>query len=262
MQKNNQLTNNENYLYNYIDSKKKNNILKNNDLKSAFKDYSNYKINFLLKQLKDKGYLLNLKKNNYIKKDIFSINDLFEIATNLYPGYISFSSALFYYGLIDYHPFNIYISTNKKSKNIKLYEYNLKYINTNFYNDFIRIDNIYISSLEKTIFDCFNKFKYIGSYSILSKAIYLGSNKINWNKLLLIYKKYSSKRQNQITGYILDILLKNTNLKIPNYFLKYLLSQDKSNTYLLNINNKKSKYIDKWKLKDNLGEKNIIDWWY
>ncbi len=230
-------------------------------ISEMFPNFTRQRINELLKSLKDKGRIISLKKGVYALTIAKTNLELYKNALSIYPGYISFLSALRYYNLIDYEPTTIFISTTNKSKTIYEGNFVFKYINLkNKYSDYLLKDGVFVSNLEKTIFDCFYKPQYCGSYCVLSKAIFDSAEIIDWNKLKQIYDKYATARQFQITGYILELLKTKTNCKIPKNILFYFNSKKKSKVKLINTNSK-SIYISKWLLQDNLGEKEILSWW-
>lgn len=246
----------------YTTIKDSTNIITTKEVQDVYPEFTKYKINLILKNLVDKKYLFRISKSKYILFKEYTLKELQIIALSYNKGYIAYSTALYNYGLIDYIPETIFVATKDKSKEINIFNKKIKYINTNQFNNFTKIENILISNLEKTIFDCFNKISYSGGFSQLSKAIYLAKERIDWDRFINIYNRTNSKRQKQITGYILDLLKTNTDFKIPAKVINFFKKQDKSKTYLLNIKNKKSKYLKDWKINDNYGKENIISWWY
>ncbi len=65
----------------------------------------------------------------------------------------------------------------------------------------------------------------------------------------------------QRTGYVLELLKKNTKLNVPSFVFDFLMKNIKGPVKLLPSKGK-SKFNKKWKIEDNLGEKNILSWWY
>jgi len=108
------------------------------------------------------------------------------------------------------------------------------------------------------LFDCFLKIKYL-NYSILTKAIYEAKN-INWDEFLKYFEK-APKSLSQKAGYILNLMKKETNYKVPKHVLKQLKSKVKYPVKLEN-NNKSSVYSKEWKIQDNISKKIILAWWY
>ncbi len=259
MQKENYLTFQEQKIYEVIKDTKT--TFSTKDICDIFPELKKQRINELLISLKRKKYI------NQLIKGIYEINltktniELFKTALSIYSGYISHLSALRYYNLIDYEPTTIFISTVNKSKELTNGSFVFKYINQKDYSDYVSKEEIFVSTLERTIFDCFNKPQYCGNYSVITKAIFDSNKNIDWNKLKEIYNKHASPRQCQITGYILELLKTRTSCEIPKNTIDFLNSKKKSKVKLIN-NNTKSIYIKKWLLQDNLGEKEILSWWY
>jgi predicted transcriptional regulator of viral defense system len=245
----------------YTTLKENKNIFNTKEIQAIYPDKNKEQINIILKKLIDKNYLLRIQKGDYIVNKAYNFKELQKIAITYNFGYVAYSTALYNYGLIDYLPETIFIATKNKSKEITINQTTIKYINTKQFNNYKIIDQVPISILEKTIIDCLQKIEYSGGFSVISKAIYECAKKIDWNLFIEINKNIKSKRQKQITGYILEIIKKKTNAKIPYKTINYFQNQEKSKTYLLNNKIKTSKYISKWKIKDNYGEKNIISWW-
>jgi predicted transcriptional regulator of viral defense system len=238
-------------------------IITNKSLQEVFPEYNNQKINAIVTSLYKKKYLIKIRRANYILSKEYTIDQIFEIACKIHSGYIGLSSALYYYKAIDYEPFTIYVINNKISRKININNYTIKYINLKKITTFFKFQKtFFISSLEKTIFDCFYMPKYSGGFSVISKAIYETQKEIDWNLFIKIYEKHASLRQHQITGYVLDILDKDTDFKIPLKVINYFKNKSKSKTYISNSFTLKFKYVAKWQLKDNVGKENILSWWY
>lgn len=259
MQKKNYLTFQEQKLYSVL--KDTNTSFSTDDISELFPEHKKSRINELLSSLNKKNKITKLKKGIYEFNQPKTNQELFKTALSIYPGYISYLSALRYYNLIDYEPTTIFISTTNKSKKLHSGSFIFKYLTQKNYSDYVSENGIFVSSLEKTIFDCFYKPQYSGNYAVISKAVFDSCKDIDWDRLQLIYEKYARNRQCQITGYILELLKLKTQCKIPNKILFYLKSKTKSKTKLIN-NNTKSKYIKHWLLQDNLGEKEILSWWF
>jgi len=251
MHKNNYLSRTEQEIWGYISSK---DIIDNELLKLIFPDLSQNNRNKILHSLFKKGYLKRASRDVYY--NLNNLDDYYKLALKIYPGYIGLTSALKYYNLIEYEDFTIFIITEKKYKTISLENYTLKYLPlkelcTGF-------TGIRISTVEKTLFDCFLKIKYL-NYSILTKAIYEAKD-INWDEFLKYFEK-APKSLSQKAGYILNLMKKETNYKVSNHIIKQLKSKVKCPVKLEN-NSKPSIYSREWKVQDNIGKKIILAWWY
>ncbi|MBU1605134.1 MAG: hypothetical protein KJ583_07510, partial [Nanoarchaeota archaeon] len=222
-----------------------------------FPDLSQNKRNKLLHSLYKKEYLKRALKEIYYNSK--NMDDYYKLALEIKYGYIGLISALKHYGLTDYEDFTIFVMTKNTYKTIKLENYSLKYLPTKYFNGFIEKNELIISSLEKTLFDCFLKIKYL-DYGILTKAIY-NAKKIDW-KILIKYLKSSPKSTIQKTGYIIELLKKETDCNIPDYFISELNKEKIIFPVKLEQNKKKSCYNKKWKVQDNIGKEKILSWWY
>lgn len=259
MENNNHLSKNELEIYTTV--KESTTFFTTKEIQQTYPEISTNKLNNYLKSLVDKKYFLRISKGTYLLNKEYSYKEIQKIATTYNFGYIAYSTALYNYGLIDYLPDTIFIATNNKSKEITINEITIKYINIKNFNNYVIKEEIPTSTLEKTILDCFAKIEYAGGYPTLSKAIYEINDKIDWDEFINLNKKIKSKRQKQITGYILDLINKETNIKIPSKVIDFFKKQEKSKTYLFNSKQRKSKYLSDWKIKDNFGKENIISWW-
>lgn len=261
MQKNYYLTRSEQRIFNTIKYASIVDIL---DVKNLFPELSQQMIYKIFSDLEKKGYLYRIKKGLYLIQDIRSdkqplIKDPFKIALNLFKGYIAFSSALRVYGLIEYQPFTIFIATHNKSQEIKIGEYTIKAVNIGEKARSITLYNeLYVSTLPKTFFDCFYKPQYSGGYETLTKALYQ-VKRLDWHEFLVYFNSASSSLC-QRTGYILDLLKKETGIKIPHYVIEYFKGRINVKTKLVPMLPSRGVYISKWKLIDNLGKNRILGW--
>ena len=256
MGKNNYITREEQKIWEYIKNK---DIIDNEIIKQIFPEMPRNKRNKLLHNLYKKGYIKRARKDLYYNPD--ELKNFHKLALKIRNGYIGLSSALRYYNLIEYEDFTIFIITKNFQKKISLKgtKYSIEFIPLkNLFAGFEKKDNIYISSIEKTIFDCFLKPKNIG-FTNITKALY--DAKINWNKFINFFKLTKNNSLFQRTGYILELMKKETKLKIPAFVFEFLLKKVKNPVKLMPIN-AKSKFNKKWKIQDNLGEKNILSWWH
>lgn len=215
-------------------------------------------INKVLSNLSKKGKIKRIKKEFYAIPE--NIKDYHKLALSIHPGYLGLTSALRYYGLLDYEDFIIYIITYNRSKKIGFGKYTFKYISLKEKSiGFKRGGDITISTLEKTFFDCFYMSHFVG-YNIITKAIY-DAKEIDWNDFICYFKKFASSPLCQKTGYILEMLKNETKTKIPNFVLDYFKSRVKEKTKLIN-KNIPSKFNKKWLIQDNLGKNRILSWWF
>ncbi len=136
-----------------------------------------------------------LSKNKYvfrIENGIYLIKmgnriDLYEIASNIvYPSYISLFSAFEYYSITEQVISKFSVISLSRHRNITIdnYEIEFKYIKKDKFFGYIRINNIYIASVEKAIIDSI----YYGNpeFSYIEEAFInaMRSRQINIKKLM------------------------------------------------------------------------------
>ena len=213
MYKKNYLSRGEQELWEQIHEK---DIIDTELVQSIFPEMPASKRNKLLHNLYSKGYLQRARKDLYYNPQ--NLKDIYKLAFRIKEGYLGLASALKYHGLIDYEDFTIFIITKSFQKRIPIKgtKYEIEFIPFHAHFDgFVKKEEYYISTVEKTLFDCFLKPKEIGFQNI-TKAVY--EAKINWKEFLNFFKLSENKSLHQRTGYILEMLKKETKLEV-NYFI-------------------------------------------
>lgn len=248
MNKNYYLSWREQEVFELISSKTVN-IVTTNQLKDLFPRLN---INKICYSLEKKNYLFRLKKGVYLiqreasKKPM--IEDPFLIPEHLYKGYLAFSTALKIHGLLEYEPFTIFFVTDYKSKTFSIAQYTFKIINlTNKAEGVTKTGNYIVSNLEKTFFDCFYKPNYAGGYQNIVKALY--DAKLNWLPFLNYFKKFASASLFQKTGYVIELMSKKTDYKVPRFVIDFFKKRKKVNTKLLATGS--GHFVKEWKVIDN-----------
>ena len=256
MFKKNYTTREEQTIWEHIQDKE---IIDNELVEQIFPEMSENKRNKILHSLYRKGYLERARRDLYYNPK--KLTSFYKIALRIREGYIGLSSALRYYNLIEYEDFTIFVMTKDFQKKIPLRgtQYDIQFIPLKeFFVGFEKRNDIYLSSIEKTIFDCFLKPGHIG-FSSITKALY--DAKIDWKKFISFFSLKKNNSLCQRTGYILELMKKRTKIKVPHFVLPSLQRHVK-NAVKLTPKNVKSTFNSKWKIEDNLGEKNILSWWY
>lgn len=255
MTKKNYLSREEQKLWEYMEDKE---IIDSELVKQVFPDFKQSKINKLLHNLNKKNYLKRARKDLYYNPE--QLKSFYKIALRIRDGYIGLSSALRYYNLTDYEDFTIFVITEnfRKKIDIKGTGYTIEFIPLGrFFTGFEKKDEIYLSSIEKTLFDCLLKPRLIGVTNI-AKAFYAAE--IDWHKFISFFELAKNNSLCQRTGYLLDIIKKKTKLKVPQFVFEFLLKNIKNPVKLM-PNKASSKFNKKWLVEDNIGEDKILSWW-
>lgn len=220
-------------------------ILKRNDLEV----FSAKDLKLLLQLNKTQTYNLikSLKNKNHIesiKNGLYSIKGTDEmiIASRLvYPSYISFLSALNYYGLSDQTPTKITLATTKRKKHR---DYIFVTLNKNRFSGYTKINKIIIAEKEKALIDALYLPKYAGGIKEIIKCFKEAEDSINKKKLYDYALRMNSKAIIRRLGFITDHLKLKFNFNLQSKIGKgYELldpSQEKKNNYnkkwLLDVN--------------------------
>ena len=255
MPKKNYISRAEYELWSYI---KDNEIVDTELVEMVFPEMPKAKKNKLLHNLYVKGYLARVRNGLYYNPA--RLTDFYKLALRIKEGYIGLSSALRHYNLIDYEDFTVFIMTRNFQKKIPLKgtKYEAWFVPLGkYFAGFEKVDNSYISSLEKTFFDCFLKPSLVG-FSNITKALY--DSKPDWNKFIGYFKLTDNHSVCQRTGYILELLTKTTRFRVPSFVLEFLLKKVKNPVKLLSIGGK-STFNRKWKVQDNVGKVELLSWW-
>ena len=261
MEKNNYLTRREQLVFDII---KETDIISIQEIEDIFGELSQNMRYKILSSLNLKGYLYRLEKGLYLVQKIPSkepiVENPYRIALGIFKGYIAFSSALRLYDLIEYEPFTIFVAMPNRSKRIALGNYEIKAISMGIRAEGLTLyKDIYVSNLEKTIFDCFYKPQYSGGYETITKAL-VTNTRFKWKDFLYYFQKYSSSSLCQRTGYILDLMKEELDYNVPDYIISYFQSRIKNKSRLIPTAPSRGKYVPKWKLMDNLGAGTILGW--
>ena len=158
-----------------------------------------------LNEWQDKGYIKKLIKGYYIFSDLeLNENVLFEIANRIYnPSYISFETAMSYYGLIPESVYGITSASTRRTYKFrtKIAEFSYRTITPRLFFGYtmVEYDNkcFKIASVEKALLDYFYiNTKINGKEDLLSLRIDKNAffNKVNKTNLFSLLKKFDKKK--------------------------------------------------------------------
>jgi len=232
-------------------------------LQEIFPEILPVSLNKTVSDLAKKGYLHRVQKGVFTisgtPQENPEIHDPFQLALAICPGYIGFSSALRAYHLIPYDSFTIFVVTKNRSRETSIGEYTVRCVamgkrctDMTFYH------GAYVSTLEKTFFDCFYKPQYAGGYAVITQALHETSS-LDWQKFCAYFSRESSSLC-QRTGYILDLLNRQTGI-VPENVISFFRQRIKNNTRLAISGTGSGTYIRSWMLVDNIGKEQIFSWW-
>ena len=241
----------------------KSDIINSVDVIDLFPEEGPASIRNVLSSLNKKRYLHRLKRGTYAVTPDRTIlmSDILKISTQIYNGYLAFSTALRIHNLLDYETFTIFIATRKRSRTIEIGEYDLRYVSLGKRaTGMIMKDGLWVSDPEKTIFDCIYRPDLAGGFNNITKAIFL-SKELDWDNFSDLLKGYASDPMMQRTGYLLEILVDTTGIDIPDKISIELQKGVRYPALLAPSGPKRGMHSTKWKLQDNIGKDAIMGWY-
>lgn len=226
--------------------------------------FSDGKIRVMLHRLQKKGWLERIEKGTYLIVPIEGIDGWaehpFVVLPNLVKNYyVSYRSALAYYGFTEQIPFYVFSATTERKNPLNFQGYVYRFIRMDkrkffgFEKAKISGVKINIADKEKTVIDCIDKEKYAGSIIETFKAIKNNSDQFDFTKII----DYAVKMKNQSLirrlGYLLDQTGQDTKI----------LEKNRGNfryIYLSNVLPKKTFELNKkWKLILNIQKKELFE---
>lgn len=213
------------------------------------------------KRLEKKGFIKEVEKGKYLLLGFqpqMVLSDPFFAATKIItPSYVSFWSALNFYGFTEQVPRTVFIASTKRKKDV-IFEGNyFKYVKISSHKFFgyqqEKSGELFylLAEPEKALIDSLDQPRYAGGMEEIFKCLYNARNEIQIEKLIEYAIIFNNKAVNSRLGYFFDKFGVNMN-KLSHFI---------SNTYVkLDPQKKNSKVWDKkWHINVNMSlEKNWI----
>ena len=137
-------------------------------------------------------------------------NPFFIASRIVYPSYISFRSALNYFGFTEQVPFTVHVVATKRKKEIQFDSYRYKYITfraSKFFGyerQMIGELPVLLAEKEKALIDSFDQIKYAGGFEEVAKALFNAKEEIDNHKLIEYALKMENKTLCSRLGFLLD----------------------------------------------------------
>ena len=214
----------------------------------------------VLSSMNRKGWLTRLKRGVYLVNSpkLKVLTDPFLAATNIFRGYLGFSSALYIYGAMDEYPSTIFVCTRETSALRSLsgsIEVKAVALGVRATGE-VPFNGYFVSSKAKTLYDNFYLPEYSGGYSNLIAAIpRLNLDSDDWKMFLFYAKKFGKSGFCRKVGFLLDTLNSFASGIVPESVLKGL-NFGKQVVKLGNGHN--GKFIRKWHVVSYIGEGDLF----
>lgn len=174
------------------------------------------------------------------------------IATHLGPkAIICYSSALVYYGKAHSVLNIMYVSTEKRFRNLVYEGVRYKYVCLPYTDASIKKAHysgnlVRVTSIERTLVDCLRETRYSGGLEELYQS-YSGVRYINWMKIKKCLVLFKSSLLYVRLGFFLELFKKEW--RIPEQFLNFLAKHKPSNpVYLMGRNQPGNRLVKKWNI--------------
>jgi predicted transcriptional regulator of viral defense system len=225
---------------------------------------SNGAIRVALHNLCKKSWFLPLKRGLYAVQPYLGggIEDPFYAAQLVYGGYLAFSSALYLHKLGDEMPFTVFTVTKRKSSTRRIGEYEFRAVALGRRAiGAQRLGDYYVSTLPKTLYDCLYMPQYSGGHAKILRAVYNARmDSADWREFMLYVGRFESGAFCQRAGYLLSMLAK-TGKKVPAFVLNGLWGMEGRSITRLQPGSG-GKYDPRWRVVDNVGERELLGWWF
>jgi len=232
-------------------------------------DSSRYAVNILLSKLVKKRKILRIERGKYliIPPEAWKTGEYLEegivLASSLVdPYYLSYWTSLNYYGYTEQPANTIFIVTQKSRTPLYLGQMRFQFINLNpskffgFETVWIGNQKIVIATREKTIVDCLDQPRYCGEITEVAKGIWNGRKELDWKKLI----DYSMKMRNSAILKRLGFLMEILSIEKPALIKRLRRNLGKGYSQLDPNDNKSGTYYNRWNLRVNVPEANLIEW--
>ncbi len=216
----------------------------------------------LLHDLTIKNWLFRLSKGKYLilpleagAEPTFTEHEFILASVLISPYYISYWSALNYYGLTEQVSKTIFVATTKRKLKKEIMGLNFKFVTLNNKKFFgfktVQLNNhpVHIAEKEKAIVDCLDLPRNCGGIIEAIKAIDGSKEELDFHKLIAYAKKMHNAAILNRLGYIFELLKIKAEIKPSEHYV-----------LLEPIGKKKGTYNKKWKIIENIATEALVSW--
>ena len=202
-----------------------------------------------IKRLVNKGMVVKIRNNKYTcinGIDKQPLADRFQIASSLTPtSYVSFHSAIEFYGYTDQVYYEVYVSSLTKFNQFEFDGYTYKCVLVKKQSGVEYRNGVRVTDLEKTLIDLIYGLNKIAGLEETFANIQL-LPKLKEKQLLKYLQEYDNQFLYQKTGFLLEPLKERLNISEA-FFINCKEHLGKSKRYLVN-DSRKVTYNKRWKL--------------
>lgn len=215
-------------------------------------------LNEILENLVQKKLLSRIEKGKYCR---YNFRDEMTISNYLADdGIVAYWSALNRHGLTEQFPNTIFVQTAKDKREKKVFGVDYKFVRvakrklTGFDIHGAGNHQFRMSSIEKTIVDCFDLPQYSGGYAELIRAF--NNARLDAKKMVKYCKAINNVAATKRIAYLAELFQKPDFGVFLNYAKKIL--NEKYNLFD-SIGREEGEYVNKWKLRLNISQEDILE---
>ncbi|MEW6114370.1 MAG: type IV toxin-antitoxin system AbiEi family antitoxin, partial [Thermodesulfobacteriota bacterium] len=222
----------------------------------------------LLSDLRRRRWVVPVERGKYLllplesgAKVSWPINELVLASTLVSPYYVSFWTAIHYYGHTDQVPRTVFVATTRRKGSIELSGRRFQFVKLAGYKFFgyqqvwVEADRVHVASPEKLLVDCLDLPKYSGGIVEVSKFLWRTRDTMDWSRVL----EYCTRMRNGAISKRLGFLLEFFSIR-PDV-VERLQSVLSAGYALLDPTLPKSgPYSCRWRLQVNVPEQEIASW--
>lgn len=222
-------------------------------------------VNNMLYQLVNKRWLQRLEKGKYLILPLESglkgkyLEHRLIIAPQLIsPYYISYESALKYYGYTEQVSRTLTIATTKRKKELRVNGDSYRFIRVIPYKFFgfkkvwFRHRELNVAEREKLILDCLDRLDACGGIVEAAKGLWQGKDELSFPKVI----KYAGRMRNRALLQRLGFLMELYAIR-PNFLETVRSHISGSYTLLDNTLPPRGRYVERWKVRVNIPEEKL-----
>ena len=216
----------------------------------------------IVARLKDRGFIKSVERGKYLllgfEPERVLSNPFFIASRVVYPSYVSFWSALNFYGFTEQVPIMVFLASARKKNEVEFNNSRFKYVLINpekffgYRKERIGELDFLIAEEEKAVIDSLYLPDNAGGMAEVIKAVYNAKDKVDPERLF----EYASAMKNRSLCSRLGYLLERFGIEAG------MLLECSSNEYVrLDPAGEKSRVWDKkWHVNVNLSEEEILEW--
>lgn len=226
-------------------------------------------VNILLSKLSKSKKILRLERGKYliIPPEAWKSGDYLEqgiiLASSLIsPYYLSFWTALNYYGYTEQPSQTIFIACQRSRPDLNIKGLKFRFVKINIARFFgyesvwIGDQKVNIASREKLMLDCLTQPKYCGEIAEVAKGLWNGRKEINWKVLVDQAIQMKNSAILKRLGFLMEVL----GIEKPGVIRILRENMSKGYSPLEPAGSKSGKYNERWKLFVNTSIETLTEW--